>query len=187
MRGERAEVAQEGCGKKPPGLLAIPLTEGQVMFPIGVCGDNCSYCPRYVATQNGSPNALEKVRELWVRLGLRAHDFPARDLACFGCRAENECAYSELCICASEKGFDNCGLCDGYPCKLVNDIFEKTEKLRFHAIRVCTSEEMDALHKAFFSKKQNLDQIHYEMNERKKKERRTAKSLHRIADKPGSR
>ncbi len=139
------------------------------MFPIGICGDNCSYCPRYIATQNRSAEELEEVKELWVRLGLRDPVFPAQDLACFGCKPENKCAYSELRICASEKGFDNCGLCDGYPCKLINDVFEKTEKLRFHATCVCTHEEMDTLYKAFFSKRRNLDQIHREINDAQRK------------------
>ena len=135
------------------------------MSPIGICGDNCSYCPRYIATQNRSAKEFEKVKELWVRLGLRDPAFPDRDLACFGCRPDNECAYSELRTCAREKGIDNCGLCDRYPCRLINAAFDKSEKLRLHATRICTPEEMDTLRKAFFSKKQNLDQIHHGINE----------------------
>jgi len=142
------------------------------MCPIGICGDNCSYCPRYIATQNRSAKELEKVKELWVRLGLRDLSFPAQDLACFGCKPENKCAYSELRACAREKGTDNCGLCAAYPCKLINAGFEKSEKLRSYATRVCTLEEMDTLHKAFFSKKQNLDQMHHDMNEGKKEDRK---------------
>jgi hypothetical protein len=139
------------------------------MFSIGVCGDNCLYCPRYIATQKRNAAELEKVKELWVRLGLRDPTFPARDLSCFGCKQNNECAYSELCACAREKGVDNCGLCDSYPCKLINTVFEKSEKLRSHATQVCTPEEMEALDKAFFSKRGNLDQIHNRINERKRK------------------
>ena len=155
------------------------------MFPIGVCGDDCSYCPRYIATQNRSAKELERVKELWVRLGLKDPTFPAQDLACLGCKRETRCAYSELRACATEKGIENCRFCATYPCKLANAAFQKTENLRSHATRVCTPEEMDKLHKGFFSKKQNLDQIHHDMNEDKKKS--TKKSLERIADKPGSR
>ena len=139
------------------------------MFPIGICGDNCYYCPRYIATQNKSPTELDKVKELWVRLGLRDSAFPARDLVCFGCKPENKCAYSDLRACASEKGVENCGLCDRYPCKLTNAAFEKSERLRYAAIRICTPKEMDILHKAFFSKKENLYQFHREINEDKRK------------------
>jgi hypothetical protein len=141
----------------------------QIMFPVAVCGDDCYYCPRYIATQNRSAKELEKVKELWVRLGLRDSAFPAQDLACLGCKPENKCAYSELRTCVSEKRIGNCGLCDRYPCNLINDAFEKSEKLRSHAARVCKSEEMEVLDKAFFSKKRNLNRIHNEMNDVKRK------------------
>ena len=132
------------------------------MSMIGVCGDNCLCCPRYVATRNGSPGKLEEVKELWVRLGLREPAFPARDMVCSGCSPENKCAYSEVRTCAHEKGIENCGLCQVYPCELINAVFEKSEKRSSYAASICTSEEMDTLHKAFFCKRQNLDQIHFE-------------------------
>jgi hypothetical protein len=134
---------------------------------IGYCGDDCSLCPRYLATQNGSAEELEKVKELWVRLGLRDPASPAQEMVCYGCKPENECAYSELRACACAKAFENCGSCDGYPCGLIHAAFEKSEKLHSRAVRVCTSNEMATLEKAFFSKKQNLDRIHGEMKERK--------------------
>jgi hypothetical protein len=46
---------------------------------------------------------------------------------------------------------------------------------------------MDTLHKAFFSKKRNLDQIHNDMSQGRKGEKTASKRLHRIADKSGSR
>jgi hypothetical protein len=46
---------------------------------------------------------------------------------------------------------------------------------------------MDILHKAFFSKKQNLDQVHNDMNQGRKGKKTANKRLHRIADKSGSR
>ena len=139
------------------------------MCPIGICGDNCSYCPRYIATQNRSAKELEKIKELWVRLGFRDATFSAQELTCSGCRPENKCAYPELRACAREKEIDNCGLCKVYPCELINAAFEKSEKLRSHAARVCKPGEMDALHKAFFSKRQTLDQMRFEKDEDKGK------------------
>jgi hypothetical protein len=136
---------------------------------IGICGDNCFYCPRYVATHNGGDKELEEVKELWVRLGFRDPAFPPQDMACFGCRPENNCAYSEVRACAHWRGIETCGLCQAYPCELLNAAFEKTEKLRFQAVRVCTPKEMDALNKAFFSKRQNLDQMHFGQDEDKGK------------------
>jgi len=138
------------------------------MKMIGICGDNCAYCPRYIATQNGGNIELEKVKELWVRLGLRDLDFPVQDMVCHGCKPENKCAYVELCTCVITKGLENCGFCNEYPCKLVNSAFDKSEKLKSQASKVCTHKEMDVLHKAFFSKKEYFDRIHQKNQERQK-------------------
>jgi len=130
------------------------------MNMIGICGDNCEHCPRYIATQLGSKIELEEVKELWVRLGLRDHNFPVEDMVCYGCRPENRCAYTELCACVNIKGHENCGLCDDYPCELITTAFDKSDQLKSKAIKVCTPEEMIMLQKAFFSKKEYFDHIH---------------------------
>ena len=127
---------------------------------IGICGDNCLHCPRYHATKNVDEREMEKVKELWVRLGLRDPAFPTRDMTCSGCRPENKCAYGEVRTCAHAKGLENCGLCQLYPCEMINEVFKETEKLSCVAAGICSTQEMDMLHKAFFSKRQNLDQIH---------------------------
>ena len=129
------------------------------MDKIGVCGDNCSYCPRYIATLSDNLEEFEKVKELWVRLGWREKSFPAEKLACQGCTPEVKCAYPKLRDCAYEKELSNCGLCDNYPCELVNAAYERTKSLTSNALRVCTTEEMDILNKAFLHKKQTLDKI----------------------------
>lgn len=125
---------------------------------IGVCGDNCAYCPRYIATKSGSRTELEEVRELWVRLGLRAHDYPAEELACHGCFPGNNCAYKELRACVREKAYENCSSCDDYPCELILNVLEKSEKLKSRASMVCNQKDMEMLRKAFFSKKEFFDQ-----------------------------
>jgi hypothetical protein len=130
------------------------------MNRIGICGDNCEYCPRYIATQSGRIEDLEKVKELWVRLGLRTPDFPGKDMTCHGCKPENKCAYTELRACVSTIMVDNCGLCDEYPCKLINSVFHKSEKLKDRVNNVCTLEEKDTLYKAFFLKREYFDQIY---------------------------
>lgn len=127
---------------------------------VGVCGDNCFYCPRYKATKSGSAEELEKVKALWVRLGLRDPDFPVQDMACYGCIPENNCAYVKLRTCVGEKRVENCGFCNEYPCELINTAFDQSEKLRSHASRVCTQEEMGMLYRAFFSKKEYFDKIY---------------------------
>jgi hypothetical protein len=134
---------------------------------IGICGDNCQSCPRYTATTNNSLAELERVKDLWVRLGLRDNIFPVQDMICHGCRPENRCAYPELYACVKTKDLENCGLCDNYPCELLTTAFEKSEQLKTRALDVCTSEELVSLQKAFFSKKEYFDTIHYKIkNER---------------------
>ena len=130
------------------------------MNMIGICGDNCTHCPRYIATRNNSTRELDKVKELWIRLGLRDSAFPVQDLICHGCRPGNKCAYQELRSCVNTKEVENCGLCAEYPCKITKTAFEKSAKLKSHAEKVCTQEEMDTLNKAFFSKKECFDHIH---------------------------
>jgi len=132
------------------------------MSMIGICGDHCEYCPRYIATKSGKRVELEKAKELWVRLGLRDDDFPVEDIACHGCLPENKCVYTELCACVRAKSRKNCGLCNEYPCERINMVFNQSEKLRSKANKVCTQEEMDLLNKAFFSKKEYFDQIYRE-------------------------
>ena len=126
---------------------------------IGICGDNCCLCPRYAATINGNPEALEKVKELWVRLGLRDTNSPARDLVCYGCKPENKCVYPELRACGQAKLLANCGLCREYPCALINAAFEKSKDLHLRARGICTPDEIAILDEALFSKKKNLDRM----------------------------
>lgn len=135
------------------------------MNMIAMCGDNCTYCPRYVATESGEHTALEKVKELWVRLGLRDPDSPVEDMACHGCMPENRCAYSGLRACVRARGHENCGVCEGYPCNLIDGMLDQSKKLKSHAVRVCTQEEMEMLHKAFFLKREYFD--HIQQKERK--------------------
>jgi hypothetical protein len=130
------------------------------MDKIGVCGDNCSCCPRYIATLSGDVKELKKVKELWIRMGWRDESFPAENLVCHGCTAEVKCAYPELRDCAYGKKISNCGLCVNYPCELVKAAFKRTSNLEFVAGSVCSKEEMDILNKAFLHKKRTLDQIH---------------------------
>jgi hypothetical protein len=135
---------------------------------IGICGDSCMDCPRYIAAESGKAKDLEDVKAWWVRLGLRAEDFPAADMACKGCRPENACAYPEIRDCAKSRGHRNCGLCDRYPCGLVAAAFEKTAAFQTRAAAACTQEELDILERAFFRKRHILDWIQLEIYDPKK-------------------
>jgi hypothetical protein len=132
---------------------------------IGICGDNCRFCPRYTATQKGDAKGFEKIKELWVKLGLRDPAFPAQDLACYGCKPESNCAYPELRICANKRKVANCGLCHEYPCSLIQAAFEKSDELHSRLKGVCTPGETAMLKEAFFSKRQNLDRVHRKISE----------------------
>jgi hypothetical protein len=136
------------------------------MAKIGACGDHCDFCPRYHATQSNNQIALEKVKELWVRLGLRAPFFPAGELVCFGCKPDNVCAYSALRDCVMDRNIENCGFCSAYPCKIVVDVFGKTEQWALNHMQKCTKEEYEVLHKAFCQKQIHLGEI-YAQNQKK--------------------
>lgn len=133
------------------------------MNTIGACGDDCSVCPRYVATQRNNEDELNRVKDLWVALGLRNADIDAAELKCVGCRKENTCAYPDVRNCTSNKKLENCGLCAKYPCKKVNAAFAKTEKAFRSFKGIGAQEEMDSITRAFRYKKMILDGIHREL------------------------
>jgi hypothetical protein len=134
------------------------------MNKIGACGDGCSFCLRYTATKSNKTDELNRVRDLWVKLGWRDNNVDAQELKCSGCRKENKCAYPELRDCAFGKNLENCGMCRRYPCKLIEAAFEKTENT-FQTLNITVSKEnMDSLLKAFRCKKANLDTIYTRHN-----------------------
>jgi hypothetical protein len=133
------------------------------MDKIGACGDNCTYCPRFKATNDNDPIELNRLKELWVSLGLKDKDIDPETLKCSGCSKENNCAYNELRDCAFAQGYENCGLCSKYPCALVQSAFSKTEDLFRKFDSRCSTEHV-CIEKAFRYKKDNLDRINHWMS-----------------------
>lgn len=131
------------------------------MTLIGFCGDNCGLCPRYIATKSGDIHNLEKVWDLWVRVGWRDKDTSPEEVACSGCTSVISCRYDNVRICAKNKGITNCGECIDYPCQEIIKVFEKTESYERKCKEVCSPSEYERLYKAFFLKKQTLDAIHH--------------------------
>jgi len=127
---------------------------------IGFCGDNCGLCPRYVATKSGDNQDLEKVRDLWVRIGWRDEDTSPEGVACSGCTSVKSCRYDNVRICAKDKGITNCGECIDYPCQEITKVFERTKSYERKCKEVCSPSEYERLYRAFFLKKQTLDAIH---------------------------
>ena len=127
---------------------------------IGACGDDCTDCPRFLATASGDPAALESVRDLWVRIGLREPGFPAGGLACRGCGDTSLCAWPGVRDCASSRGLPNCGRCGDYPCGSIDSVIRATSDLSAKLDCLCSREEAGTISRAFLSKRGNLDQEH---------------------------
>ncbi len=88
------------------------------MLRLASCGNDCNVCPRYIATRAGNAERLREVAELWFRLGLRDTLPSADEMACYGCSSMPWCRHG-IRECAQEKGVDNCGQCQEYPCQTV--------------------------------------------------------------------
>lgn len=61
-----------------------------------------------------------------------------------------------------EKGVETCGKCENYPCEKVLKVFEQTESFAKKIKEKCSREEYECLKKAFFSKKERLDEVNRE-------------------------
>lgn len=129
---------------------------------IGFCGDNCSACPRYIATQSGDEEQLKKAAEMWKIVGWRETTVPPNEMICHGCASVEWCRYENIRKCAVKKGIVNCGLCEDYPCKKIKEVFEQTEHYKKACEEICSKEDYECFQKAFFSKKDILDKIHQE-------------------------
>ena len=134
------------------------------MQNLGVCGDDCNFCPRFIATQGGSIEELKKVAVLWHRTGLRDKVISAEEIACHGCPSSKRCAFEDLKKCAEREKVRNCGECEDYPCDKLNSIFGQMETFSRRCRAICSDAEYQQFQKAFFSKKENLDRIHQKYN-----------------------
>jgi hypothetical protein len=134
----------------------------KIEFPfknIGICGDNCEICPRLIATKSNDMRKLEKILSLWIKTGLRKPGTHASSLACNGCSTVAVCAYEDQKKCALNQHLKNCGLCAHYPCDIVKNSFERSDKFAAVCREQCSQGEYRQFAKAFFSKKENLDTI----------------------------
>lgn len=126
------------------------------MLKLAACGDDCNFCPRYLATRADDVERLKEAAELWLRLGLRDALPSADDMVCHGCSTVAYCS-NGIRECAQARGVDNCGQCERYPCQTVEVAFQKAAECAKHAKQVCSKEEYEMLDRAFFSKRQNLE------------------------------
>jgi len=123
---------------------------------LGVCGDNCTECPRFIATQSGDRAGLLALAAVWVKLGLRDTLLRPEELECRGCSPANPCAYADQRGCAQQRDLSHCGQCMEYPCGIATRGLASSDALAERCRRVCSAEEWEVLRRAFFSKRANL-------------------------------
>lgn len=119
---------------------------------ITLCGDNCTYCPRYTAK---TEEELNKVAELWYRIGWCNTIVSAEQIKCFGCHSHKVCTYN-LVDCVKENDVQKCNQCSKYPCNKISDMLERTDEYKKVCLAKCQEAEYATLAKAFFEKGINL-------------------------------
>ena len=134
---------------------------------ISICGDVCSECPRFIATETNDTAELEKIAELWYRLGFRDSILSSEDLKCTGCSKDKVCSYN-INNCKHLNGKNNCGECDSFPCDKITIVFQKTDKTNEICKDKCSASEYKELSRAFLMKRQILTEIN-EIYKREKK------------------
>ncbi|HEY9123293.1 MAG TPA: DUF3795 domain-containing protein [Bacteroidales bacterium] len=60
---------------------------------ISYCGEGCSECPRYIATQNNDVHESGNLARHWFRLGLRDRVVSAEEMRCIDCTKDKACRY----------------------------------------------------------------------------------------------
>lgn len=122
------------------------------MEKITLCGDNCLKCPRYLARTDSE---LEKVSELWYRVGWRDRIVPIEEIRCFGCTSHKQCTY-HLVECIKENNVEKCNQCSSFPCYIIKNMLRRSKEYEKKCREVCTDEEYQMLKLSFFNKEDNL-------------------------------
>ena len=130
------------------------------MLKLAFCGDDCNACPRYIATQSGDVERLKEVAAMWKKAGWRGEIVPPEEMVCYGCASVKWCRYDNIRKCAQEKGIDNCGICQDYPCKRIEKVFEQTESYAKECEKSFSKGNYGCLYEAFFSKRKKLNEAH---------------------------
>jgi hypothetical protein len=131
------------------------------MLKLAPCGDDCNFCPRYLATQSGDEEQLKEASLLWQIVGWRDVDAPLEDMKCNGCATLETCPLGFI-ECVRERNIDNCGECPDYACERMEKIFENNIKEAVICREKFTEKDYDLFRRAFWDKKERLDEIHRE-------------------------
>ena len=129
------------------------------MTEIGYCGDNCSSCPRYIATVTNDTEKMKEAALMWKRVGWRDTVLSIDEIKCGGCKSVDWCRYNDIRECAIDRKLSNCGECDCYPCDRIDSVFRKTASYARQCEKIFAKEDFAILSKAFFTKKKILDEI----------------------------
>lgn len=118
-----------------------------------LCGDNCLMCPRYNAK---TESELQYVAELWYRIGWREKVVATEEIKCSGCSSHKNCTYN-LVECTKKHKVSKCNQCTLFSCDKITAMLEKSHSYQEICKEICTSEEYEMLHNAFFNKEYNLN------------------------------
>lgn len=147
------------------GFTTVGETGGELVMAcqlerhIGLCGDDCSACPRRLARDD---DELGRVAELWVRLGWRDEVETPAALRCKGCSSEGtNCGRDGRCVfglweCVAAHSVGSCHECAEWPCERLRQNAEAGDAREGAVREVCTSEEFAVLSRAFLRKRKNL-------------------------------
>ncbi|WP_303870322.1 DUF3795 domain-containing protein [Acetobacterium wieringae] len=119
---------------------------------ITLCGDNCTYCPRFNAH---TQEELKQVAELWYHLGWRDRVVSPDEIKCPGCNPNKQCPYG-LIDCTWEHEVRHCNQCVEYPCQKIERMLRKSREFKTMCQEICSDQEYAVLKKAFFEKHINL-------------------------------
>ena len=93
---------------------------------IAFCGLDCTECPAYIGTQKEDNELLKKTAKRW---STSKYKLEPADIICDGCifvekRLANFCSECQVRVCGVEKGIENCGHCDDYPCETLKKVWK---------------------------------------------------------------
>ena len=134
------------------------------MTEIGYCGDDCSSCPRYMATVSNDITKFKDAAMMWKRVGWRGTVLDTNEIKCGGCKTVQWCRYNDIRECAIARHLNNCGECYEYPCNKLDNVFKKTASYAKDCEAIFSKGDFAILSKAFFTKKNNLNLINKNLN-----------------------
>lgn len=99
---------------------------------IAYCGQVCTECPAYIATQNNDKKALEETAAKWREMF--DPSITAENILCDGCQSDGRkighCSECEVRACAIEHGVANCAYCDDYGCGTLTALLDNAPEIK---------------------------------------------------------